>query len=280
MFSSSFFMGLLALFLWGDTLYFWTSRSSRLVVTAAAAAASEDADKGNEDEESRRCVGSLDGLGFEDALPGVKEGLKLCRSYSGNTCCEEIHTNELLKIVRSAEVAEFSAKCVAFTERVLCSACDPAVGVRSIDGLCLSICNEWYDACSAEFWEPKQVRPFPCLPNALVCSPLNTMVSSGEEFCALMNFPVAYTGEDCYDGSSRPRAKRSRSKRSSSSSFTKSKASPFPPHPMPWEGYELAFSAGVAVAAGVLSWRFVQQILNPAPRHIANGGGDDDDDFQ
>ena len=190
----------------------------------------------------------------------------------------EQQTNELLILLRSAELSDFSAKCVAFTERVLCSACDPEVGVGNLDSVCVSLCDEWYAACKDEFWEVQKQRPFPCMPSALVCSPLSEFVSTGAEFCKQMRFDVGYPPAECYDGSSRPRTRpRSRSSRTTKRR-TKTKGAKH--EPPPWEGYELAFGASVAVAVGILSWKHVQHFLDPsdnAPRRFENNGNDDDD---
>ena len=212
------------------------------------------------------CSTSLDGLHFLEEPPRA-HSLSMCRSYSDRTCCTETETNEYLTMVRSAELSEFSAKCVAFTARVLCSACDPDVGTGSVNSICASLCDNWYSACKDEFWETGQRRPFPCMPNALVCSPLSTFASSGQEFCKKMHFDVGYASEDCYDGSSRPKARR-RSSYSRSSKRKKSTDANAERGPPPWEGYEYAFGAGIAVAVGILSWRHMQQFLDPenAPR--------------
>ena len=73
--------------------------------------------------------------------------------------------------------------------------------------VCTSLCDSWLKACGKEFYSaPSNVGGAlrPCLDNMLVCSQLDTIVSTGAAFCKAMGFEpevvVASVGGDEDDG--------------------------------------------------------------------------------
>lgn len=83
------------------------------------------------------------------------------------------------------------------------------MGTWQMKNVCPQLCNAWYSACQSEYYAYSGAGSLtPCYGNALICSPLATIASSGAEFCAKMGFHVGAEndaeGDECFDGSVPP----------------------------------------------------------------------------
>ncbi|KAF1317083.1 hypothetical protein FI667_g14996, partial [Globisporangium splendens] len=72
--------------------------------------------------------------------------------------------------------------------------------------VCPSLCNAWFSACKSEYYSYGGAGSLtPCYGNALICSPLSLIATSGAEFCEKMGFHVGTEndseGDECFDGS-------------------------------------------------------------------------------
>ncbi|KAJ0408754.1 hypothetical protein P43SY_001978 [Pythium insidiosum] len=134
------------------------------------------------------------------------KGLEVCSQYRKNTCCNETHMMPLRMKIREPVVAGFNPSCQRITEEMACSACHPFVGTAKMKNVCPRLCGQWYNACRREYYSFSGAGSLtPCYGNALVCSRLSEIASSGAEFCEKMGFHVGSEddseGDDCFDGS-------------------------------------------------------------------------------
>ena len=130
--------------------------------------------------------------------------MSFCTQFKMNTCCNRTHTDYALLRDRQVAAARMNGECRRQTEYVHCSHCHPDVGTKKIKGVCKSLCNKWYDACSIEFFSGGSVSALtPCMDTSLICSRLDSIVSNGLEFCERMGYVVldGGNGNACYDGS-------------------------------------------------------------------------------
>lgn len=131
-------------------------------------------------------------------------GWGACQKYSRATCCSKEQTDAVFRLLVGMERAGFSSQCQYVTERLLCAVgCDADVGLGlRKPHVCLESCNEWFQACREEFFQPLSnvfKVPFPCLDNALVCSKAAEVYTDGEHFCTAMAIPWSEE-ESCLDG--------------------------------------------------------------------------------
>jgi len=135
--------------------------------------------------------------------------LSFCEHYSRRTCCTTSMTNRIVRRAAIATSAGFSPKCRRMTEMLECSVCHPDVGTGRIRSVCDRTCNAWFGACKEEFYSASGTSLRPCFGNALVCSPLGLIVTSGLEFCKIMgHVPESQTGDDAEQRRQRRRAKK------------------------------------------------------------------------
>ena len=132
--------------------------------------------------------------------------MSFCTQFKFNTCCNRTHTDFALLRDRQVAAARMNGECRRQTEYVHCSHCHPEVGTKKIKGICKSLCNNWYKACSIEFFSGGSLSALtPCMDTSLICSRLDNIVSNGEDFCKRMGYVVFEddnkNGERCYDGS-------------------------------------------------------------------------------
>ena len=135
--------------------------------------------------------------------------MSFCTQFKFNTCCNRTHTDFALLRDRQVAAARMNGECRRQSEYVHCSHCHPDVGTKKIKGLCKSLCNNWYKACSIEFFSGSSLSSLtPCMDTSLVCSRLDNIVSNGEEFCKRMGYVVFDDSDNndekqkmCYDGS-------------------------------------------------------------------------------
>ncbi|KDO31028.1 hypothetical protein SPRG_04215 [Saprolegnia parasitica CBS 223.65] len=151
---------------------------------------------------------STNGLKFDATEPPrlQRQGaLEHCGKYWKHSCCNATHNLPLKRLVLEPLVANVNRRCQSLSEELTCSACHPLVGVGAIDRVCLDLCDDWFDACKDEFYMAEHHRLAPCYGNALVCSPLKDIVTTGAAFCRHMGYtPGKATdaeGKDCFDGS-------------------------------------------------------------------------------
>ncbi|KAF4321316.1 hypothetical protein BBO99_00001499 [Phytophthora kernoviae] len=134
------------------------------------------------------------------------KGMEVCSKYRKSTCCNASHSYALRLKIREPVVAKFGRKCQRLTEEMACSSCHPLMGTWEMKNVCPSVCNDWYDACKGEYYSYGGSGILaPCYGNALVCSPLSSIVESGADFCTHMGFHVGsdtdVEGKECFDGS-------------------------------------------------------------------------------
>ncbi|ETW06076.1 hypothetical protein H310_03670 [Aphanomyces invadans] len=152
---------------------------------------------------------STGGIKFDPTEPSRQQkqrSLEHCSKYWQNSCCNETHTIPLKLRVMEPHVAMFNSKCQALHEELTCSVCHPFVGTGRMDRICPDLCDDWFDACKDEFYTPDGSQALsPCYGNALICSPLHTILSTGRDFCKAMGYtPGKSTDTDgvtCFDGS-------------------------------------------------------------------------------
>ncbi|DBA04655.1 TPA: hypothetical protein N0F65_012238 [Lagenidium giganteum] len=157
------------------------------------------------DEDTCRSIG---GLKFDSSQrPRQRsKGLEVCSKYRKNTCCNETHAYPLRLKIMEPVVAGFNRECQRFTEEMACSACHPFMATSKLRHVCPRLCSEWYSACKNEFYAYAGDGSLaPCYGNALICSELSSIASSGAEFCNKMGFQVGTEddseGDECFDGS-------------------------------------------------------------------------------
>ena len=80
------------------------------------------------------------------------------------------------------------------------------ISTGEMEYICPKFCTEWYESCKDEHYTAASDggRLIPCYGNALICSPLNQIVSDGNAFCQRLSFEPL-TRDDNDD---RPAAKR------------------------------------------------------------------------
>ncbi|CAK4073190.1 unnamed protein product [Aphanomyces euteiches] len=152
---------------------------------------------------------STGGIKFDPLEPSRQQKqrtLEHCAKYWQNSCCNATHTLPLKRQIMEPIVANFNTKCQAMHEELTCSACHPFIGTGRMDRVCPDLCDEWYDSCKDEFYTPSGGQSLsPCYGNALVCSPLRHIVSTGREFCKRMGYTPGKStdteGVTCFDGS-------------------------------------------------------------------------------
>lgn len=134
--------------------------------------------------------------------------LAVCSKFEYNTCCTRSHTLSLLRLIQPYYIAflEQSPTCAAFSEAVLCIGCHPLIGTNQVHHICASLCDQWFQQCKHEYFSFQGLQsfshPIPCADDAVLCSQLKAVVSSGKEMCELYGLPVSSIAdeEECYDG--------------------------------------------------------------------------------
>eukprot|EP00808_Paulinella_micropora_P020688 g43774.t1 len=133
-------------------------------------------------------------LVFENSPPASRSDLNFCQQYRSSTCCTRAHTTTLLRsaypLFSDPFDQPFSEQCKEISVSIFCAPCDPGVGTGVLTGLCEEFCDSWFNACKNDFFMIKASILEPCESNALYCSPLQTMVSSGRELCQRSGYEV------------------------------------------------------------------------------------------
>jgi len=153
-------------------------------------------------------------LGFNEST-GPKDrsnqDLQFCNEHHKRTCCEKNSTRQVLTQF-GAFAHERSQRCAQMSRLALCSLCDGDVGsgIKSRLNtilLCPTFCKQWFQACYEDLFSPGGSAGglMPCMPNALVCSPLGEITEDSVTFCRSLpgGFDVADTEdepEQCFDG--------------------------------------------------------------------------------
>ncbi|SPR01035.1 unnamed protein product (mitochondrion) [Plasmodiophora brassicae] len=145
--------------------------------------------------------------GWPDAVhcnaPGPRF-LKYCDAYADATCCSRQDDQRALRRAAPLYTGQFSARCKEITAQMACSVCDPRVGMKKVDAVCQSRCDDWYESCKNDFFTtPASTSAVlePCSVSSLVCSRLSDIVTSGEEFCSRSGYSVATSSSTaCFDG--------------------------------------------------------------------------------
>jgi len=150
-----------------------------------------------------------------DRKPPESQSLTICNTFSDRTCCNTTHTNKIRRqILGYYDDKELSVDCRTIGVELQCSMCDPRIGTRLFDGVCLDYCQKAYRSCREAFYEVSTSgRLWACLSTSLVCSTLETIVTEklalggkkepfarGETFCKELGLTVS-TELNCYDGS-------------------------------------------------------------------------------
>jgi len=168
-------------------------------------------------------------LRFERKPPEA-QSLTICNTFSDRTCCNSTHTDKIKRqILGYYDDKELSVDCRTIGVELQCSMCDPRIGTRLFEGVCLDYCQKAYRSCREAFYEiSSSGKLFACLSTSLVCSTLETIVTEklalsgrkepyarGETFCKQLGLTVS-SEQNCYDGSlSAPSRSTSRSSTSS-----------------------------------------------------------------
>ncbi|CDW77852.1 UNKNOWN [Stylonychia lemnae] len=174
-----------------------------VIYTTVAVLASETKDKDKDKPDpALKCAG---GYGNEYQLNMLNENL-FCTEHAGRTCC---NLNDTLKIkakVGFAKVkSDVSDQCMAFTAKALCSHCDGDMGLGKLNGVCQSYCEQWYNVCQNEYFDPyvnqNENLPF-CKKDSLICSAVNDVVDADPiKFCKMMGVKVQdELSESCFNG--------------------------------------------------------------------------------
>eukprot|EP01025_Chloroclados_australasicus_P035044 TRINITY_DN3576_c0_g1_i7.p1 TRINITY_DN3576_c0_g1~~TRINITY_DN3576_c0_g1_i7.p1 ORF type:complete len:300 (+),score=24.96 TRINITY_DN3576_c0_g1_i7:61-900(+) len=130
----------------------------------------------------------------------------ICREFQGCSCCNTSHVVALNKQrwQKYPEYNTLSKDCNKFFELSVCKSCDPNVGVSASMDMCLSHCEEWFNACKADFFTYDQVsqklRPCNDEPNTMMCAKAQDLVKGGKEFCYSLGQAYALADTSCYKG--------------------------------------------------------------------------------
>jgi len=150
-----------------------------------------------------------------DRKPPEPQSLTICNTFSDRTCCNTTHTNKIRRqIIGYYDDKELSVDCRTIGVELQCSMCDPRIGTRLFDGVCLDYCQKAYRSCREAFYEVSTSgRLWACLSTSLVCSTLETIITEklamsgkedpfarGETFCKELGLTVS-NELNCYDGS-------------------------------------------------------------------------------
>lgn len=147
-------------------------------------------------------VGEFD---FDPQTPKYRKFPDVCREHEGNTCCLHSHVNILKKKITKVkdEAFRLTPKCFDATKNVMCSVCDSDVGIHKKRGLCKDMCFTWYDLCMSDSFIIRGVNNSLDFPNyddpPQLIRPLYEIVSTVDEFCERMGFPV-FEDPYCYNG--------------------------------------------------------------------------------
>ncbi|XP_024543825.1 uncharacterized protein LOC9654190 [Selaginella moellendorffii] len=138
--------------------------------------------------------------------PRGTDALKLCRIFSGRTCCTGIQTQHALLALRNLAVnGEGDEVCQSVWEVLECSVCHPRVGTSpGPPAICQDFCNVVFSSCSSAFFamdQPKQAL-LPCGSSEIICAQGTEWTRNSSHFCELAGFRVVEraSGEFCYDG--------------------------------------------------------------------------------
>jgi len=148
-----------------------------------------------------RCLSSLKPLEW-------RTDLMACRLFEQATCCDRGDSEDLLRqhLLSAAHAASepsmaFSRNCALALETALCMPCDPLVGTGAVRTICIDLCEKWFEACKDSLFTVPQMpadAPKPCGENALVCSKIGEMFSSGASLCT--RFGLMPGNSQCYNG--------------------------------------------------------------------------------
>ena len=78
------------------------------------------------------------------------------------------------------------------TRLIMCANCDAEIGLGFINGICKSVCHQWYNKCANDLFCE---NPLDQCDNG---KPLNTIVQDQNLFCTTMGYPVS--DKPCWDG--------------------------------------------------------------------------------
>jgi len=67
----------------------------------------------------------------------------------------------------------------------MCAPCHPDIGTGARVGVCPSLCDQWFSACSEGLFTESEGLLRPCTDASLICAPLREVVQSGAEMCRL-----------------------------------------------------------------------------------------------
>lgn len=65
----------------------------------------------------------------------------------------------------------------------MCAPCHPDIGTGARVGICPSLCDQWFSACSDGLFTESEGILRPCTDASLICAPLREVVRSGAEMC-------------------------------------------------------------------------------------------------
>jgi len=138
------------------------------------------------------CSNGLGMFKFDQKFPSKPKELSFCRQYREATCCNNSHAITIMRHASSYYEEDVSDTCKTMAVKLLCSPCDPFVGVNIRKGICQSACDSWYNACSNDMYAVNEFDHslYPCDKNSVVCFPLHDVVNSGVSFCERIGLKV------------------------------------------------------------------------------------------
>lgn len=218
------------------------------------------------------------GVKFQERQrPKPAFSLSLCSRYRHSTCCEQGHTDNLLRRLRLYDVAGYSPKCRDLTEKLTCMPCHPGVGVGEVKGVCADLCEEWFLSCGHEFYSVgSDTGPAPCLENSLICSPLRDFVANGREMCERFGLPIDPDTSRCFNGKA-PTLLPGRGAHGGSTSHSDAARAPTDSGANSWDH---ALDENARLYIGALSGLGVALLLPPIFRRLMRPREDCDDDFE
>ena len=135
----------------------------------------------------------------------------MCEEHAANTCCVLKDINRIiarLNFIQKQEQYNWSEPCLQTTRDMLCTNCDGDIGIGKRRGVCLDLCQNWYQVCKFDYfcdtlddWSVKGSLDFCTDIEINESKQLRSIVGDGggELFCKRMGFTV---GEHptCYNG--------------------------------------------------------------------------------
>eukprot|EP00483_Globobulimina_turgida_P012242 UN12264 len=138
---------------------------------------------------------------FDEELPTYNRELSYCKYYRGETCCNNTHTDRIIKNIYGYHEKSVSSDCRDVSLNIGCSPCDPRIGTNQIKGICQSYCDHWYNACRNDYFH-FDLRGIltACSESDIVCSKLSSITNNGSKLCELSGYDVSYISINCYNG--------------------------------------------------------------------------------